>query len=155
MKKPNKGQYIKDGYEIMYESFRQTQSPKVLSNSEATEHVARVVFVNINNDPNAIEQKRYYIIARREVRDSNTPEPRFYDDKNISSEHLVGLKKYFPASSNLEIPELGQYIRVSISEENSSTGVYLGPKKKFEMTDRMGEASEVSRERKVAESFGE
>lgn len=155
MKAPNKGQYIKDGYEVMYESFRQAQSPKALSNSEATEYVARVVFVNMNTDPNTIEQRKYYVIARREIRDSNTPEPRFYDNENIFTEHLVGLKQYFPVSSSIEIPMLGQYIRVAISEENSSTGVYLGPKKKFEMTDRIGSSSGVRKDKQASKMFGE
>ena len=151
MKVPFKGQTKKDGYAILHDSFQQTKSSKKLYNSNSTEFLARVVLVISTKDPN--EEKEYYIFASRKEVDKNTPEPEFYSQEHIREEHILGLKRYYPVSSDIEVPVIGQWIRVGIIHEQNQVGTYLGPYKNFEKTDIIGEKQD--KEKKVSKTFEE
>ena len=134
MKAPFKGQTKKDGYGILHDSFQQARSAKKLYNSNTTEFIARVILVVMPTEPG----ERYFIFAKRQAIDVNTSEPEIFSKEYIREEHIVGLKRYYPASEDIEVPVIGQWIRVGITHEQSQIGTYLGPNKKFNKKDVLG-----------------
>lgn len=124
---PNRGQHKKDGYEVLYDTFKQTQAPRKEKDNQTTESQARVVEVISKTDPNAQNHMEYFILARRIKEDKSIPEPEFYEKSYIKDENIIGLKRYYPASSELQIPNIGQLIRVSFRSTESDEGIYLGP----------------------------
>lgn len=155
MTTPNRGQGKKDGYEVLYDAFRQTQAPRKSLSQEPTEAEAKVVEVILKTDPNIESDSTYYILARRTKEDLNIPEPEFYEKTYIKDENIIGLKKYYPATDDLEIPQIGQLIRVSYRSGENTEGVYLGPLPKvMKKTDLVGSAKAQTGENAASKSFG-
>jgi len=149
MKAPFKGQTKKDGYGILHDSFQQARSAKKLYNSNTTEFIARVILVVMPTEPG----ERYFIFAKRQAIDVNTSEPEIFSKEYIREEHIVGLKRYYPASEDIEVPVIGQWIRVGITHEQSQIGTYLGPNKKFNKKDVLG--TKQGEEQNASKSFEE
>lgn len=134
MKIPFSGQTRKDGYGILHDSFQQTKSAKKLYNSNTTEFIARVILVVLPTEPG----EKYFVFAKRQAVDASMPEPEIFSKEYIKEEHVLGLKRYYPVSEDIEVPVVGQWIRVGIIHEQNQIGTYLGPSKKFEKTDMLG-----------------
>lgn len=147
MKIPFKGQTKKDGYGILHDSFQQARSSKKLYNSNTTEFIARVVLVVMPTDPG----ERYFIFAKRQAIDVNTSEPEIFSKEYIKEEHIIGLKRYYPASEDIEVPVVGQWVRVGIIHEQNQVGTYLGPSKKFDKKDVLG--TKQGEEQKASKTF--
>lgn len=155
MKTPNRGQHKKNGYEVLYDSFKQTQAPRRSSSQQTSEYEAKVVEVIVQTDPNVETQASYYVIARRIEEDENVPEPVFYEKSYISDINIIGLKKYYPASGDLEIPQVGQLIRVSFRSSENIDGVYLGVIGNIKKTDLVGSVQAQTGENSPSNSFGD
>lgn len=156
MTTPNRGQGKKDGYEVLYDAFKQTQAPRKSLSQEPTEAEAKVVEVILKTDPNVESDFTYYILARRTKEDRSVPEPEFYEKSYIKDENIVGLKKYYPVSEELEMPQVGQAIRVSYRSGESTEGIYLGPLlKSMKKTDLVGSAKAQTGENAASKTFGD
>lgn len=153
MKTPNRGQHKKDGYEILYDSFKQTQAPRKIVSEQATESEAKVVEVILKTDPNVESKAPYYVLARRTEEDKSVPEPEFYEKSYIKDENIVGLKRYYPASDDLEIPQVGQLIRVTYRSGENIEGVYVGVMRKIKKTDLVGSVNAQTGENSPSRSF--
>lgn len=154
MKTPNRGQHKKDGYEVLYDTFKQTQSPRKAASEQTTESEAKVVEVVLKMDPNVESEASYYVLARRTEEDKNVPEPEFYEKSYIKDENIIGLKRYYPASDNLEIPQVGQLIRVTYRSGENIEGVYVGVVRKIKKTDLVGSVKAQTGENAPSKSFG-
>lgn len=155
MTTPNRGQHKKDGYEILYDAFKQTQAPRKSLSEIPTEAEAKVVEVIFKTDPNVETGAEYYILARRTKEDRNIPEPEFYEKTYIKDENVVGLKRYYPSSEDLEIPQVGQLIRVIYRSGENTEGIYLGPiNRSMKKSDLIGSANFQTGDNAPSKSFG-